>query len=341
MMDSQAIEANHLVFNKTSGVIMYNAQSEKTDNMYHPLIAATLSGEYSDVYELLKDKKTDIDVTDDKGWPPLSFAIGLGRTNIFHLLMSHGASIKVIDKEGASILMIAARSKNVEYISRVLALGPDIDHQDSLGRTALFYASDASYDATEKLIMAGADLTIANKKGETALHNAIRNNMTGIAELLFFHQLKSLNSSNASVFIQRFRHAVTSKNITEFIATFLKSTGDLLEKMAIAKGITGEISSFGIYIHQFADKNDKVNLIKSTHRLIEELEKSTLYQQLIEQKSRTVQQSYLVSYHTSQPATADSVFVQIQKLEKRIADLETEVSRLKSDHNNNLNPSKI
>lgn len=78
--------------------------------------------------------------------------------------------IDVIDEQGASPLMTAARYENLDVVSLLLSMGADINHQDINGNTALHVL--ASLGKTESqtyefLLKNGAKTSVKNVRGQT------------------------------------------------------------------------------------------------------------------------------------------------------------------------------
>ncbi|XP_048250878.1 serine/threonine-protein phosphatase 6 regulatory ankyrin repeat subunit B-like isoform X2 [Haliotis rufescens] len=96
-------------------------------------------------------------------------------------LIAAGADVNVQDKEGNTPLMMAV--KKGWNISPLLTTGANVNSQNRLGETALHLVSDHRYEHapinerqsnTEQLIVAGADVSVQDKDGNTPLMKAVK-----------------------------------------------------------------------------------------------------------------------------------------------------------------------
>lgn len=77
-----------------------------------------------------------------------------------------------VDSNGLTPLMYCIQNERSKMIDYLLEKEIDINKQDNVGNTALFYAVFKSKDKIElieKLLTKGADMNIANKAGVTPL----------------------------------------------------------------------------------------------------------------------------------------------------------------------------
>ena len=84
----------------------------------------------------------------------------------------------VCDGNGFTPLMYCIQNDRPEMADFLLEKGADVDRENALGNTALFYAVFHSRNRTDfigKLLRAGADMNHANKSGVTPL--ALANTM--------------------------------------------------------------------------------------------------------------------------------------------------------------------
>ena len=103
------------------------------------------------------------------------------------MLIDAGADVKIIDKIGMTLLMIAARNGHcpAEIARLFIAECVDVDARNIYGYTALMMAADnGRTEIAQLLIDAHADVNASTSYGETALIYAARNGHTEIAQLL-------------------------------------------------------------------------------------------------------------------------------------------------------------
>ncbi len=138
-----------------------------------------------DRIEYLIHKGADVNVSDANGWTPIFCAVDRGANDIVELLITKGADIAKVDKYGNTPFHYAA---NVDLVKLFVEKGCNIDAINKKGNTLLHelaYWENSIYesskwrnsewvrerktDLVKKLIELGADISITNNKGQTAL----------------------------------------------------------------------------------------------------------------------------------------------------------------------------
>jgi ankyrin repeat protein len=144
----------------------------------------------------------DVDAQDNDNMTPLLLAASRSTipssdargTTAAQLLLEHGASVHVRNKTGQTPLHLASQHHLPGIVALLLKFGLDVDAQDSDNMTPLLLAasewvifddSDArSTAAAQVLLEHGASVHVRNKKGQTPLHLASQNGLSGIVALL-------------------------------------------------------------------------------------------------------------------------------------------------------------
>jgi len=77
------------------------------------------------------------------GWTPLIAAIYQGKTNVAHYLISTGADVNIPDSIGKTALMWATvwGDDALDMVKDLIAHGADLSAKDKMGATVLSYAS--------------------------------------------------------------------------------------------------------------------------------------------------------------------------------------------------------
>ena len=142
-----------------------------------PLHRAALVGNKETV-ELLIAKGADVNVKDKHGGTPLDSA--RFNAEIADLLRTHGG------KSGAEdSIYVAAGVENIEAVKQHLADGKDLNAKNKEGATLLHIAATNSRkEIAELLITEGADVNAKDKYGVTPLHRAAMGYNKKIPELL-------------------------------------------------------------------------------------------------------------------------------------------------------------
>lgn len=116
----------------------------------------------------------DIEARDNLGMTPILLC-GLDRSrescNIEHTLAAEGANIHVVDNQKNTILHYAASNSNVEWMDHYDNI--NVNAKNAQGRTALHEAVIHDFSFLERLLQCGADTTITDNAGKTAIDYAV------------------------------------------------------------------------------------------------------------------------------------------------------------------------
>ena len=148
---------------------------------------------YADVTETLKiilPKITDINCKDDEGQTALHRAVWAGNTEALSIILTYNPDLNIIDNDDESPLCLAVHTPNHEIFEMLLKAGADCKlRYGSKANTILHIL--AHYNHMKKIkILLEEDKTIinaTNKKGQTALHDAIIHKRNEMALLLARH----------------------------------------------------------------------------------------------------------------------------------------------------------
>jgi ankyrin repeat protein len=109
---------------------------------------------------------------------------------LLDLTLAHGADVAALDSfDGTGVIRAAHRGYPL-VVGRLIAAGVDVDHVNNLGWTALLEAvilGDGGPDhqkVVAALVAAGADRTIEDRNGTTALEHARAKGQTEVVRLL-------------------------------------------------------------------------------------------------------------------------------------------------------------
>ena len=120
-------------------------------------------------------KGAKVDEKDEYGRTALWYASLNGHTDVAIKLIRAGADIHVKDFEGYSPIILSTQFKTIDMCCLCLGQGANINDQDAKQRVTPLIVAAASYPTYEKisfLLAAGADVTMTNSYGETALEIA-------------------------------------------------------------------------------------------------------------------------------------------------------------------------
>ncbi|GLV36690.1 Ankyrin 2 [Carabus blaptoides fortunei] len=169
-----------------------------------PLHYAVENDDAEMVELLLKEKRVDLDAQDKYGLSPLhDSAIG-GYDSIASLLISHGASVNIKDKEHMTPLHWAAHQKHCQVV-RVLLQSENIilDEKNDLRQTALHCAAySGSVEIIDMLINKGCKPDARDANGKSLLHHAVSGEHYELVKTLldrYPRSIKEINDDGESV----------------------------------------------------------------------------------------------------------------------------------------------
>ncbi|KAK8131115.1 hypothetical protein PG984_007553 [Apiospora sp. TS-2023a] len=163
--------------------ILLSAAADPNDYTTHdrhtPLIGAALAGNDNCVKTLLRDHRTDINLTDSAGRSALLVACKYGYLYVVELLLDQvNCDINKTDRTGASPLISAAGGGHTGILKELLKQpGIKVNHQDNSDRTAISWAAGEGLKQCLETLMDNkqADINLPDAKGLSPLMWAARN----------------------------------------------------------------------------------------------------------------------------------------------------------------------
>ena len=173
------------------------------------------------VEELLKLKKLDIDQKDDYGRSLLQNIIVSGNHKMAKTLIKCGANINTLDNKGKHIVYDALSYGDPVFVRHLLTYdGIELNDIDKDGNTLMQHPQIEQDDTLAKdLLIAGADPTILNSKGESYLYKtALRGSVADdIIEIALSHgaNVNALTTTDNTIMMEIVLRAseVPEKNI--------------------------------------------------------------------------------------------------------------------------------
>jgi len=131
-------------------------------------------GKADAVAQLLKMTPTLANQPDDRGFPPLVLATYMNQKKVAEVLIENGADINAQDAAvGNTALMGVAFKGNEEMVQLLIDKGADVNIQNSKKATALIFAVTFGHVGAAKILLdSGANASLTDDQGNTALHHA-------------------------------------------------------------------------------------------------------------------------------------------------------------------------
>jgi len=187
---------------ETAQVLLEHSASVHVRNNHGqtPLRTALHRGR-SGIVALLLKYGADVDAQDNDAMTPLLSVLNLqpagAQYSLFtkgaQLLLEHGASVRVRNKDGQMPLHRASHLGLPDMVALFLKFGADVDAQDNDTMTPLllvsqsqpFMGQDSPYTKTAQLLLEhGASVHMRDRNGQMPLHLALRHGLFGIVALL-------------------------------------------------------------------------------------------------------------------------------------------------------------
>ncbi|MFM1726559.1 ankyrin repeat domain-containing protein [Rhodococcus sp. PAM 2766] len=165
------------------------AVPSSTPDLERRLVAATKANEVAEAIALI-EAGTDVNAKDAIEDSAFLYAGAEGLNDILVATLEHGADVHSTNRFGGTALIPAAEHGHVETVRILIDAGVPVNHVNDPGWTALLEAvvygdGSARYvDVVGQLLDAGADPSIRDARGLTALQNAQARGQQDVVALL-------------------------------------------------------------------------------------------------------------------------------------------------------------
>ncbi|MCP4133998.1 MAG: DUF1963 domain-containing protein [bacterium] len=154
---------------------------------FNTALYSSVINRFVDMVRLLLDNGAYLDYRDHNGATPLIMAAESGNLQIVTLLLDAGADISICDNFGRTALTTAVYRNHPEVVQVLLERGekPDAIAGPFLGTTILIHAANKGYlELVRLLLEKGSNVNMKNKSEETALTLAKQKGNSNMIELL-------------------------------------------------------------------------------------------------------------------------------------------------------------
>ncbi len=166
------------------------ADLEARDARRRTALLLAVTGDHVDAAKVLVAMGADPDALDDRHDTPWLVTGVTGSVAMLEALLPAGPDLTIRNRYGGVSVIPASERGHVDYVRRVVKTGIDVNHVNDLGWTALLEAvilgdgGPRHQEIVRILLAAGADRSIADKEGVTALEHARSKGYTAIARIL-------------------------------------------------------------------------------------------------------------------------------------------------------------
>ncbi len=180
---------------------------------HHKLVLTTLRvGAATGDIKAIEKALTAIDVNARglDGATALIIAASTGQLDAIRMLLAIGANADAVDDQGQSALTHAVNFGRTDIVETLLAAGAKLDAPDHQGMTALFHAAfHANAPLVELLLKSGADVNAKDLTGMTALMCAASKGDVGVINMLLAAgadaMARNFEGTNAYMIASHFR----------------------------------------------------------------------------------------------------------------------------------------
>ncbi len=166
------------------------ADIESRDSLQRTPLLLAVTNDQVEAARLLVAMGADPDALDHQHDTPWLVTGVTGSVPMLEALLPATPDLALLNRFGGTSLIPASERGHVDYVRRVLETGIDIDHVNDLGWTALLEAvilgdgGPAHQKIVRLLLAAGADRSIPDRDGATALQHAQARGHSALARLL-------------------------------------------------------------------------------------------------------------------------------------------------------------
>lgn len=173
-----ALKGQTDVVSRTIPLLINPIDSRYDDDERTALHRACMNGHY-EIVAVLLEKGAHVNVQDSEGNTPAHLCIKDNiEIKVLEVLMEHGASFAIVNKEHESLLHVAAQSSRPDVLAFLLTKDPTHEHRNMRtkdGKSLVLCALASPIKSLEMVELAGSatsvsEILASNEGGETGLH---------------------------------------------------------------------------------------------------------------------------------------------------------------------------
>ncbi|XP_046569768.1 histone-lysine N-methyltransferase EHMT2-like isoform X2 [Haliotis rubra] len=183
---------------EADGSVARQGETQKDSNAHHDdLLAACRDGNMAEVKRVLDLGQVDVNCRGEWSQTPVMEPSRCRHREVVELLLSRGADVSLVDKDGDNTLHWACIVRHVRTVE--LILSQDVVDVNCRGggrsRTPVMEAAAGwgQRDVVELLLSRGADLSLMDKDGDNTLHWSCEGGDVGMVELIQSQDVLDVN----------------------------------------------------------------------------------------------------------------------------------------------------
>ena len=222
-----AVRAGHLAI--VTQLLEAGAKIDAVGMYAWNALVLAAKGNHEDVLHCLLQFSPNVNIVNQDGFTALAVACKEGNLRIVHQLISAGAHVNLQDKFGDTNLILASKAGHATIVDLLLRRYADVDTRGKENKTALYNAVEKEHVEVVRLLLAAkADVDIT-ADGNSPLLRAVKNRNPEIVKLLLDKKAKLHHADKKGDTALHVAMRAGSKTIIETILRNLKN-GPLLHK---------------------------------------------------------------------------------------------------------------
>lgn len=192
------------------------------------------------ILELLKNKAC-INIQDEAGWTPLTWAVAKGHVSAVELFLRKGADDILSDTSGRAPIHHAAQRGYKHIVELLAKKRSNLNRNNKLDETPLHLAAlEGNIEVVRFLILKGAKVDVPDKKGRTALHRSVKGQQLDITCVLLSQHANPIqpdcrretvmHAAAKEGNVEVFQHLLTAtKSLSPMIGSKISENADTAE----------------------------------------------------------------------------------------------------------------
>ncbi|XP_046569769.1 inversin-like isoform X3 [Haliotis rubra] len=188
---------------EADGSVARQGETQKDSNAHHDdLLAACRDGNMAEVKRVLDLGQVDVNCRGEGGGrsrtPVMEAAAGWGQRDVVELLLSRGADLSLMDKDGDNTLHWSCEGGDVGMVELIQSQDVlDVNCREVRSWTPVMRAALGGHrDVAEHLLSRGADVSLVDMEGNNILHWACVGANVGLVELILSLNVVDINTRN-------------------------------------------------------------------------------------------------------------------------------------------------